>query len=328
MLSKPAGKKMVTLLALGVFLALPPVFADNPFSEGTVNFSQTGNAAADSGLSAAATTEGYPIEGNVNCRWRQNVRSGPWGKIIDGFAPGTRVKIVAREGLWYIIKHGNGYAYLHSALVDVPGTPASQGVNKSPYDNAAANSKAEKAAPAEEKSSKTEKSGGINGPAIPDCLMKGLAAAKQSKWFTTPDKCLQFAGTVAYKGGAHVSSANSIYPHNAYKPNKSLRGSRISSLDDAALAGKLKPGMLIHVKAAYDKDPAYNPVENAHHWFVYMGTKGGTPMFADCLRGGRLQTIQEIDRNMSAGRILKEKYKPYGNIRRVSAIYDPFADQR
>ncbi|HNW33715.1 MAG TPA: hypothetical protein PKM25_02205 [Candidatus Ozemobacteraceae bacterium] len=163
---------------------------------------------------------------------------------------------------------------------------------------------------------------------IPECLLKGLAEAKKSVWFRTPDKCLQFAGTVAAEAGANAVKAKAIYPHLAYKADTSLRGSRINTLDTAALEGKLKPGMLIHVKVAYDKDPAYNPETNAHHWFVYMGLQNGTPMFADCLRKGRLQTIDEIDGNMKAGRALLPQYKPYGNIRRVTAVYDPFADQR
>ena len=323
---KPSRRLAMLAMSFGILTVCNTAGADTPFSENRVSFSQASSVAVDSSQDAAATDDGFPCQGNVNCRWRLNIRTGPWGKIIDGYAPGTRVEVVAREGDWYKIKKGAGFAYVHVSLIDVPGSPATNGPNKSPYLDTGKKESGKTEKP--QKQTPDKKSGGINGPEIPDCLLKGLAAAKKTQWFTTKDKCLQFAGTVAARAGAHVSAANSIYPHNAYKPNKSLRGSRISSLDDAALAGKLKPGMLIHVKAAYDKDPAYNPVENAHHWFVYMGTKNGTPMFADCLRDGRLQTIQEIDRNMSAGRILKEKYKPYGNIRRVSAIYDPFADQR
>ncbi len=281
----------------------------------------------------------YPCEGTVNCRWKQNVRASPWGKIIGGFVPGTKVQVIGREGDWYRISYGSGFAYLHASLVDVPGVPASDGKRPSPYAKVDP-VKTEKPikpikpnpTPTKPGSSKSPSGSlnakDINGPDIPDCLIQGLAAAKRTTWFTTPNKCLQFAGTVAYKAGAHVSEAKSIYPHNAYKPDKTLRGSRINSLDEAALAGTLKPGMLIHVKAAYDKDPAYNPVENAHHWFVYMGLRNGIPMFADTLRDGRLQTIDEVDRNIKGGNILKEQYKPYQNIRRVSAVYDPFADQR
>ena len=281
----------------------------------------------------------YPCEGNVNCHWRLNVRVGPWGKIIDGYVPGTRVQIVAREGDWYRIKYGSTYAYVHTSLVDAPGEPASDGPNASPYKTSLEKSASSKTLSTNSKTapttsgpsnaaSKTQRTGGINGPQIPECLLRGLTAAKKSVWFRTSDKCLQFAGTVAAEAGAKPTKAQAIYPHLAYAADKSLRGSRISTLDNAALEEKLKPGMLIHVKVAYDKDPAYNPETNAHHWFVYMGLKNGTPMFADCLRDGRLQTIDEVDGNMKAGRALLPQYKPYSNIRRVSAVYDPFANQR
>lgn len=313
-----AGVIILTLLATVDLVTAES--SQSPFGEETIDiFLDNQNASV-----AATSTTGYPCEGNVNCHSRLNVRIGPWGRIIDGYAPGTKVTIVAREGDWYKIKYGSGFAYVHISLIDTAALPASDGPNKSPYAKSAGKSENKSA----EADSKQKSSASINGPNIPDCLLKGLAAAKRTRWFTTKDKCLQFAGTVAYKAGARVSQVQSIYPHNAYKADKSLRGSRINTLDNAALAGKLKPGMLIHVKAAYDKDPAYNPVENAHHWFVYMGLKDGTPMFADTLRDGRLQTIDEIDRNMRAGRILKSQYKSYGNIRRVTAIYDPFADQR
>jgi len=61
---------------------------------------------------------------------------------------------------------------------------------------------------------------------------------------------------------------------------------------------------------------------------MYVGLKDGVPMFADTQNKGNLQTIENVNRIMSGGRILLDDYKSYGNIRRVSAIYDPFADQR
>ncbi|MDD3377165.1 MAG: hypothetical protein PHF08_06905 [Candidatus Riflebacteria bacterium] len=84
----------------------------------------------------------------------------------------------------------------------------------------------------------------------------------------------------------------------------------------------------VELITGYDKDPAYNPSTNAHHWFMYVGLKDGVPMFADTQNKGNLQTIENVNRIMSGGRILLDDYKSYGNIRRVSAIYDPFADQR
>lgn len=295
---------------------------DTAASGSTVSLA-IGQGDDDTAAGIAAT---YPCEGNVNCRWRLNVRTGPWGKIIDGFAPGTRITVVAREGDWYRIRHGNGYAFVHVSLVDIPGVPAYDGKRGSPYAGTA------------EKQASTENSGkvttkpsadGINGPGIPKCLLDGIEAAKKSKWFTTPNKCLQYAGTIAAGAGAKPAKADAIYPHLAYPADTTLRGAQIDSLDDAAKAGTLKPGMLIHVKVHYDVDPAYNPTNDAHHWFAYIGmNEKGTPMFADCLRQGRPQTIDEIDRNMRGGSVLKYGGGKYGYVRRVTAVHDPFADRR
>lgn len=64
------------------------------------------------------TPSGYTI-GIVRARWLLNVRAGPWGTIIDGYKPGVRVKIIAREGDWYKIIRGSGYAYVHTSLIEV-----------------------------------------------------------------------------------------------------------------------------------------------------------------------------------------------------------------
>ena len=341
---KPSrNQTLAGILMLATVLALPvwgetgsqsPFDSDDPVA---IQYQQdrsgqgTAVAAAGTGGTDDEETAGeaYPCEGTVNCHRRQNVRTGPWGKIIDGFVPGTRVQIVAREGDWYRIKYGNTYAFLHRSLVDTPFAKAYDGPNPSPYpDRKKPATSADKPTSGQASPTTTGKTGGINGPEIPACLLKGLEAAKKSIWFRTKDKCLQFAGTLVAEAGAKVKKSQAIYPHLAYKPDTSLRGAKINTLDEAALAGRLKPGMLIHVKVAYDKDPAYNPTTNAHHWFAYMGLKNGVPMFADCLRQGRLQTIDEVNRNMAAGRALLPQYKPYGNIRRVTAIHDPFADQR
>lgn len=297
---------------------------------------------------AKAENSEYPCEGTVNCKYAQNVRRGPWGEIVTTFKPGTKINIVGKDGDWYKVSYNGGIVYLHYSLVDTPTTPAYDGTR--PYAYGTAKATTTKSGSSSSSSSTVAKTGNsstksttttqttsvpasssnksINGPEIPDCILKGIAAAKKTKWYTTQNKCLQYAGTVAYKAGAHVSEKNSIYPHNAYTPDKTLRGKTIDKLDDAAREGILKPGMLIHVKAAYDKDPAYNPNTNAHHWFMYVGMQNGVPMFHDTLKSGSLKTADEMARIMKTGNITQSQYKNYGNIRRVSAVYDPFADQR
>lgn len=309
----------------------------------------------------------YPCEGTVNCQNIQNVRASYWGTIMEHYAPGTKVTIVAKEGDWYKIEYsGNGgYAYLHYSLVDTKYAPAYDGPHPYAYGDGTESSASiakRNGFGAHTKSKITTKenfpirkpvvskkdddsssssdddnsdspytnlsSAEINGPEVPDILLEAIEKAKKTQWFTTKDKCLQYIGTVAYYAGAHVSKKNSIYPHNAYKADKTYRGKKIPELEKLAKQGKLLPGMLVHVKVAYDMDPAYNPSTNAHHWFMYAGLKDGVPMWCDCLRGGKLQTTDEVNRNMINGRAKLPQYAPYGNIRRVTAIYDPFADQR
>lgn len=76
---------------------------------------------AESGVSGAKT-------GTVDVSTRLNIRSGPWGKIIGKFSTGDTMEIVAKEGDWFKIRHGDGYAYIHSYYVNAPGHKSHQGV--------------------------------------------------------------------------------------------------------------------------------------------------------------------------------------------------------
>ncbi len=304
----------------------------------------------------------YPCEGSCNVKYGQNVRKSPWGTIMTTYKTGTKVTIVAKEGDWYKIEYnGNGgFAYLHYSLVDTKYAPAYDGIHEYPYSDeyviscelAAKNnfgkntnskiatkasilgSTDTEVAEADDDSEDYENDNSnlsgaaINGPDIPDCIKNAIPKAKKTKWFTTNDKCLQYIGTVAYYAGAKVKQSDCIYPHNCYKPMKTFRGYLIKDLKKPALQGKILPGQLVHVKVAYDKDPAYNPSTNAHHWFMYAGLQNGVPMWCDCLHDGKFVTTEKMASTMSGGRCLQPQYKPYGNVRRVSAIYDPFADQR
>lgn len=261
------------------------------------------------------------IPGIVTARWLLNVRISPWGTIIDGFKPGRSVSIVAREGSWYRIRYGSGYAYVHTSLVDASGNPAATTAPVTPNPPAPpANS-----SPAAGQNSTDD----INGPGIPSAMLSGLEAAKQSEWFKS-GKCLQFAGTIAAKAGATPGRADASQPQSAYPADNTLRGYQINDLSKAVDAGLLKPGMLIHVKIHYDKDPAYHVSNDAHHWFIYMGRNSdGVPMFADNTHKGNLQTADEVYSNMKGWKNSKNYGdEKYGYVPRVTSIHDPFADRR
>ncbi len=64
--------------------------------------------------------------GTVDVNTRLNIRSGPWGKIIGKFTDGNSVRIVGKEGDWFKIRYGDGFAYVHSYYVDAPGHASHQ----------------------------------------------------------------------------------------------------------------------------------------------------------------------------------------------------------
>lgn len=258
-----------------------------------------------------------PVSGQVTASIRLNVRTGPWGKIIDGFKSGTKVDIVAKEGDWYKIRYGDGFAYVHISLVHVNGIiPNTQSTS--------ATTPVSTITP-----TPVTSSGGINGPGIPQQLLKGLEEAKKTEWFTS-HKCLQFAGTIAAKAGATPGKAVSYQPQEAYPPDTRLRGTQINKLPEAVESGLLKPGMLIHVKIHYDKDPAYHVADDAHHWFVYLGKDAnGVPKFVDNTGKGKLQTAQDVYNNMKGWKNSQDYGdSQYGYVPRITAIHDPFADKR
>lgn len=283
-----------------------------------------------------------PATGTVTAKYRLNVRRSPWGEIIDGYRPGAQVEIVACEGEWYRIRRGEGFAYVHSELVRVNGAaasgqpvqttdasfkPAVPASTESPIQPGISTSS--EPHPRPETSTEPAADGGINGPAIPAELMHGLEAAKRSQWLTS-HKCLQFAGTIAHEAGAPDGKTTYTQPQSSWPADTALRGSSIDDLPAAVESGRLLPGMLIHVKLHYDRDPAYHVSNDAHHWFVYMGKdEQGVPRFADNTHKGNLQTANDVYRNMRGWENSK-KYgdSRYGYIPRVTAVHDPFAGQR
>lgn len=314
--------KIFAVALLACLLVVAPAFSGqesvSPFVENTVNF--------DNSEPSAATSLQKEITGTVAARWKLNVRISPWGKIIDGFRPGKKVTIVAREGDWYRIRYGSEFAYVHTSLVNVDGALSAQTPSASTQSSS---TKVSQPSTVSSTNAAGAKAGGINGPAIPDALLKGLAAAKKSEWFRS-HKCLQFAGTVAAKAGATPGKSSASQPQSSYPADKRLRGYQINKLPEAVEGGLLKPGMLIHVKIHYDRDPAYHKPDDAHHWFVYMGkNSSGVPMFADNTHQGNLQTAQQVYSNMKGWKNSKlYGDAKYGYVPRITAVHDPFADKR
>ncbi len=337
-------KKACTLIAFLLVYSVIPAIAQDPFSDDFLLKSETISENKDDNEITTTTEKTlqqeekkeakkdkneYPCEGTINCQYGQHCRIGPWGDIIAIIPPGTKVTITGKEGDWYTIEYNGRKCYLHYSLVDTPTTPAYDGYHPYAYADVNPNYKKEKPQKKETKSNnkeaekKIDTTKDINGPEVPECLLKGLEAAKKSQW-NVSHKCLQFSGTIAEKAGAKVSySGAGSQPQIAWSKTKdtTYRGQKISCLKEAALTGKLLPGMLIHVKVHYNADPDYVPGKetDGHHWFIYMGMVDGEPMFTDNIRENKLRDTQTMDQifNMSK----------YGE-RRITSIYDPFADQR
>ncbi len=295
-----------------------------------------------------------PASGTVTAERQLNVRRSAWGAVIDGLKPGTKVAVIGYEGEWYIIRHKGGTAYVHNELIAIDRAadadqkiiqseasvkPSESEDTRDNPENGAAGKPAENnnyndPSDAAEKDkgqtgNKEIQAGGINGPYIPAELKKGLAAAKKSQWMTS-HKCLQFAGTVAREAGAPGGKTTYTQPQSSYPADTALRGRSIDSLPEAVEAGQLLPGMLVHVKIHYDRDPAYHVSDDAHHWFVYMGKdEQGVARFADNTHKGNLQSANDVYRNMKGWENSK-KYgdSKYGYIPRVTAVHDPFASVR
>lgn len=64
---------------------------------------------------SVSTAPGY--NGDIDVNTKLNVRASPWGKIIGKLSHGDKVLIAAKEGDWFKIRFGDGYAYVHSYYV-------------------------------------------------------------------------------------------------------------------------------------------------------------------------------------------------------------------
>ena len=332
------------ILSILLGLSCNAAFSASPYTNvKKVNVNKSTSVDAQDATTQTATNEidnenlnkdEYPIEGTVNCRYGQHCRTSPWGSIIAILPPGTKVMITGKEGDWYTIEYNGQKCYLHYSLVDTPTTPAYDGYHPYAYSDVNPNYKKEKPTknPTPKKQSNNNNSSNndkkidttkdINGPEVPECLMKGLEAAKDSQWNKVKNKCLQFAGTIAEEAGAPVSYKGAgSQPQIAWANTKdtTYRGQRIDCLKEAALSGKLLPGMLIHVKHHYNEDPDYARSNDGHHWFMYMGMVDGEPMFVDNIKENKLRDTETQARTF--------KTSQYGD-RYITAIYDPFASQR
>lgn len=75
-----------------------------------------------------ALDSGNILDGVIDVDTYLNIRNAPWANIIGGLRTGDKIQIVAKEGDWFKIVYGSGFAYVHAYYVDAPGFPSHQGV--------------------------------------------------------------------------------------------------------------------------------------------------------------------------------------------------------
>lgn len=168
--------------------------------------------------------------------------------------------------------------------------------------------------------------------AIPTFLRNAVSRVNGSERWAPLTKrhhqCLAYTSDIVRTARGRLQMGTPENAVNGANGKALLRGERITSLDEAARRGLLRPGMVIHVKAhPYEEETNgahYVRSDDSHHWFIYMGKDAhGTPRFADDSYPGKNGTHYATARQMWD----RVKGMDYGEPM-VAAIYDPLASRR
>ncbi len=95
------------------------------FNETLSNHSTSDSVGTVSGASSAKADESgkvvddkdLPDYGYVRVSTSLNVRTGPWGTIVDSLHNNDKVRIIGKEGNWYKVMHNGQVRYIHSWYV-------------------------------------------------------------------------------------------------------------------------------------------------------------------------------------------------------------------
>ncbi|MEW6708992.1 MAG: SH3 domain-containing protein [Candidatus Riflebacteria bacterium] len=128
-------KEFKLLACIVMMLFSASLFAMN-FNETLSNHDASDSTGQVSGARAAkadesgsvANDEDLPDYGYVKVSSSLNVRTGPWGTIVDSLYNNNKVRIIGKEGNWYKIQHNGQVRYIHSWYVSTsPGGSTSSG---------------------------------------------------------------------------------------------------------------------------------------------------------------------------------------------------------
>lgn len=113
-----------TLATLLIVLFSCSLWAMN-FNETLSGHDASDNVGSVSGASSAKADESGSVQsdedlpdyGYVRVNTSLNVRTGPWGTIVDSLYNNNKVRIIGKEGNWYKIIHNGQVRYIHSWYV-------------------------------------------------------------------------------------------------------------------------------------------------------------------------------------------------------------------
>ena len=129
--------KRILVVFLGIFFAIPAVYADNPFADDEITVKES--TSANSLETADITTKennkeeqkeesGFPIKGRLG--WDGvRLREWPWGPIIDKFNQGD-LTVLSVSGDFYEVEISGVKGYMHKNFIHIPDCAAT---GKQPY---------------------------------------------------------------------------------------------------------------------------------------------------------------------------------------------------
>ncbi len=129
--------KRIIVVFLGIFFAIPAIYADNPFSDEELTIKESASTSsletADRNTNTSEDKKeqeenGFPVKGKLG--WDGvRLRQWPWGPIIDKFNKGD-LTVLSVSGDFYEVEISGVKGYMHKNFIHIPDCTAT---GKQPY---------------------------------------------------------------------------------------------------------------------------------------------------------------------------------------------------
>lgn len=126
--------KKASLAILGLCLAVPTLYADNPFEGTTITKEES---TSDKQLQSTKTdttskkdnendlaSYTFPITGTITYG-KLRLREWPWGKVSNMYETNTKITVLGVSGEFYEVIALGERGYMHKNYISIPGYPAS-----------------------------------------------------------------------------------------------------------------------------------------------------------------------------------------------------------